>query len=178
MAPHRAKQQYNCRGLPEALASGNINVRRTSAVRTTVAPYSKHSFSPRGIPESLAASSGTSGQERLALLGAAPCQHLAVENLPGADAEADRVRALASYKEFPHPLKRRRPRHPDPEGSQGRVRPCIKNPLSRQHSKHLPAFVRFPFLTREFDQVRIALAASRLMVPCDFAHRPERTVPG
>jgi len=100
MAPHRAKQQHNCRGLPEVLASGNINVRRTSAVRTTVAPYSKHSFSPRGIPESLAASSGTAGQERLALLGVAPCQHLAVENLPGADAEAARVLALASYKDF------------------------------------------------------------------------------
>ena len=53
MAPHRAKQQHNCRGLPEVLTSGTINVRRTFAVTTTVAPYSKRGF-PRRIPESLA----------------------------------------------------------------------------------------------------------------------------
>ena len=44
MAPHRAKQQRNRSDLPEALVSGNINVCRTMAIRTTVAPYSRHGF--------------------------------------------------------------------------------------------------------------------------------------
>jgi hypothetical protein len=44
MAPHRAKQQRNRSDLPEALVFGNINVCRTMAIRTTVAPYSRHGF--------------------------------------------------------------------------------------------------------------------------------------
>jgi hypothetical protein len=44
MAPHRAKQQRNRSNLPEALVSGNINVCRTMAIRTTVVPYSRHGF--------------------------------------------------------------------------------------------------------------------------------------
>lgn len=45
MTPHRAKQQSNCRYVQEALESGNINVCRTTAIRTTLAPYSRHGFS-------------------------------------------------------------------------------------------------------------------------------------
>ena len=176
MAPHGAKQQHNCRDLPEALRSGNINVRRTLAVRTTFAPYPKHGFSPRGIPESLAASSGTAGQEQMAHLGVA-CANALRSRTPEERMPTPPGSVPLRLQRSPHPLERRPPRHPDPEGSQGSVRPCIMNPLGRQHSKHLPAFVRFPFLTREFNQVRIAPGASRLTVSCDFTHRPEWTVP-
>ena len=44
MTPHRAKQQCNCRDVQEALESGNINVCRTTAIRTTLKPYSRHGF--------------------------------------------------------------------------------------------------------------------------------------
>jgi hypothetical protein len=44
MASHRAKQQRNRRDVQEGLESGNINVCRTMAIRTTLAPYSRHGF--------------------------------------------------------------------------------------------------------------------------------------
>jgi hypothetical protein len=44
MASHRAKQQRNRRDVQEGLESRNINVFRTMAIRTTLAPYSRHGF--------------------------------------------------------------------------------------------------------------------------------------
>jgi len=44
MAPHRATQQHNRRDVPEGLKSGDINVCRTMAIRTTLTPYSRHGF--------------------------------------------------------------------------------------------------------------------------------------
>jgi len=117
VAPHGAKQQHNCRDLPEALRSGSINVRRTLAVRTTFAPYPKHGFSPQGIPERLGASSGTAGQQPMAHLGVARANALRSkppeERMPRPPGSVH-LRLQRSS----HPLDRRLHRHPDPEGSQ------------------------------------------------------------
>jgi hypothetical protein len=57
MAPHRAKQQRNRRDVQKARESGNINVCRTVAIRTTLAPYSRHGFTP--VPGSFNSGLGT-----------------------------------------------------------------------------------------------------------------------
>ena len=53
------------------------------------------------------------------------------------------------------------------------VAKSCRSPSSRDHSKHLPAFVRLPFLAGQFNEVGIATGASRLTVSCEFAYRPE-----
>ena len=53
----------------------------------------------------------------LAHLGVANANASEAKNAQGADSDLARTRALAAYKRFPHPLERRRPRHPHPEAS-------------------------------------------------------------
>jgi hypothetical protein len=54
----------------------------------------------------------------LAHLGVARANALQSRTSQGADVDAARLRALAAYKDFlTNALERRRPRHPDPEGS-------------------------------------------------------------
>ena len=53
----------------------------------------------------------------LAHLGVANANASEAKNAQGADSDLAHTRALAAYKRFPHPLERRRPRHPHPEAS-------------------------------------------------------------
>ena len=57
------------------------------------------------------------------LCGTSPSGHWHTCNWAGPTRLAgDSAKARGAYKEFPYPLERRRPRHPNPEASQGGVR--------------------------------------------------------
>jgi tetratricopeptide (TPR) repeat protein len=90
----------------------------------------------------------------LAHLGVARANALQSRNFAGGGCRPSaRSRALARLQRLPHPLERRRSRHPHPEASQSRVREAAIAPFDPSQGtvqvwQHLPRFAQMTFRKR------------------------------